>query len=243
MPKPPLPSGATILYFPSVWPLKSNVERVQIDNRACAMLPTRFSTRRSLAAGLDPRMSSHLAAPTRRVTSRACCASAQVTRSRCSTGGAASSARSRRSGGPRHGVTAPVGRSRRRAEPPPVADRPRAGDPQGRQHGRRVRDATMMGAESIEPLLTAHADVKASAVQRPGTLERWNRIALASAKQSRRATLPQIHRAAYFRRVDLRTLGWHTADLRGAVRRLRAAAAQAAARPRRPATGCRAARS
>jgi 16S rRNA (uracil1498-N3)-methyltransferase len=56
-----------------------------------------------------------------------------------------------------------------------------------------VRDATMMGAESIVPLLTAHTDVKASTVRRPEVLDRWNRIALASAKQSRRATLPLIH--------------------------------------------------
>ena len=55
-----------------------------------------------------------------------------------------------------------------------------------------VRDATMLGAESIEPLLTAHTDVKPSFATRPATLERWRRIALASAKQSRRATLPLV---------------------------------------------------
>jgi len=56
-----------------------------------------------------------------------------------------------------------------------------------------VRDATMMGVESIEPLLTAHTDVKASAVKRPEIVDRWNRVALASVKQSRRSTLPRIH--------------------------------------------------
>ena len=56
-----------------------------------------------------------------------------------------------------------------------------------------IRDATMMGAASIEPLLTAHTDVKPSLVTRDTTVERWRRIALASAKQSRRATLPQVH--------------------------------------------------
>jgi 16S rRNA (uracil1498-N3)-methyltransferase len=55
-----------------------------------------------------------------------------------------------------------------------------------------IRDATMMGAESIEPVLTAHTDVKASAVRRPQVLDRWNRVALASVKQSRRSTLPRI---------------------------------------------------
>jgi 16S rRNA (uracil1498-N3)-methyltransferase len=55
-----------------------------------------------------------------------------------------------------------------------------------------VRDATMMGAEAIVPLLTAHSDVKPSFARRPETLDRWRRVALASAKQCRRATLPVI---------------------------------------------------
>jgi 16S rRNA (uracil1498-N3)-methyltransferase len=58
-----------------------------------------------------------------------------------------------------------------------------------------VRDATMMGAESIEPVLTAHGDVKTSLVMRDATVERWRRIALAATKQSRRATLPAVHAA------------------------------------------------
>ena len=61
-----------------------------------------------------------------------------------------------------------------------------------------IRDATMMGVESIEPLLTAHTDVKASSVKRVQVLDRWNRIALASVKQSRRATLPQIRTVRSF---------------------------------------------
>jgi 16S rRNA (uracil1498-N3)-methyltransferase len=55
-----------------------------------------------------------------------------------------------------------------------------------------VRDATMMGAEAIDPLLTANSDVKTSVARRRETLERWRRVALASVKQSRRATLPII---------------------------------------------------
>ena len=61
-----------------------------------------------------------------------------------------------------------------------------------------VRDATMMGVEGIAPVLTAHTDVKGSAVARPGTLERWNRVALAAVKQSRRATLPDIQAPTTF---------------------------------------------
>ncbi len=58
-----------------------------------------------------------------------------------------------------------------------------------------VRDATMMGVEAIEPVLSAHADVKASFIARPETLDRWRRVALASTKQCRRATLPAVHPA------------------------------------------------
>ncbi len=55
-----------------------------------------------------------------------------------------------------------------------------------------VRDATMMGAESIHPVLTAHTDVKPSFARRPETLARWQRVAMASVKQCRRATLAAI---------------------------------------------------
>ncbi len=58
-----------------------------------------------------------------------------------------------------------------------------------------VRDATMMGAAAIAPVLTAHTDVKAAFVQRPATVERWRRVALAAVKQSRRATLPEVEAA------------------------------------------------
>src|SRR5918999_1654986 len=50
----------------------------------------------------------------------------------------------------------------------------------------------MMGAEAIEPIITAHTDVKTSFAKRPETVERWRRIALSAVKQSRRATLPAI---------------------------------------------------
>jgi 16S rRNA (uracil1498-N3)-methyltransferase len=61
-----------------------------------------------------------------------------------------------------------------------------------------IRDATMMGVESIEPLLTSHTDVRPAAARRRETLDRWNRVALASVKQSRRATLPLIHATRTF---------------------------------------------
>lgn len=55
-----------------------------------------------------------------------------------------------------------------------------------------IRDATMMGAESIQPLLTAHTDVKPSFARRPETLARWRRVAMASVKQCRRASIPLV---------------------------------------------------
>lgn len=61
-----------------------------------------------------------------------------------------------------------------------------------------VRDATMMGADAIEPVLTAHADVKVSLARRQATTERWRRVALAAAKQCRRATLPAIEEPRSF---------------------------------------------
>lgn len=55
-----------------------------------------------------------------------------------------------------------------------------------------VRDATMMGASAIQPVLTEHVVVKATQAMRDESRDRWVRVALAAVKQSRRATLPAI---------------------------------------------------
>ena len=55
-----------------------------------------------------------------------------------------------------------------------------------------VRDATMMGAAVIRPVLSQYVDVKVSVATRVETLERWQRVALAAVKQCRRATIPRI---------------------------------------------------
>src|SRR5437762_4703149 len=52
-----------------------------------------------------------------------------------------------------------------------------------------VRDATMMGVTAIEPLVTEHTAAHMKAGRAP---ERWHRIAIASAKQCRRAGVPAI---------------------------------------------------
>ena len=52
-----------------------------------------------------------------------------------------------------------------------------------------VRDATMMGAAAIEPLVSAHT---VAHLRIGGAPARWQRIAVASAKQCRRAVVPAI---------------------------------------------------
>ncbi len=52
-----------------------------------------------------------------------------------------------------------------------------------------VRDATMMGIAAVEPLVTEHTVAHMKAGRAP---DRWRRIAVASAKQCRRAVVPAI---------------------------------------------------
>jgi 16S rRNA (uracil1498-N3)-methyltransferase len=55
-----------------------------------------------------------------------------------------------------------------------------------------VRDATMMGVAAIEPIVTEHTTVALKALERGRPGDRWRRIAVASAKQCRRAVLPAV---------------------------------------------------
>jgi 16S rRNA (uracil1498-N3)-methyltransferase len=55
-----------------------------------------------------------------------------------------------------------------------------------------VRDAVMLGVAAIHPIVTARTEVTVAALTRGARLDRWRRIALASVKQSRRATLPDV---------------------------------------------------
>jgi 16S rRNA (uracil1498-N3)-methyltransferase len=59
-----------------------------------------------------------------------------------------------------------------------------------------VRDATMLGAAAIRPVMSRHVVVKAAFALRPENAERWRRVAVASAKQSRRATVPAVFEPA-----------------------------------------------
>lgn len=55
-----------------------------------------------------------------------------------------------------------------------------------------VRDATMIGVSAIQPLRTAHVTVPPKAWQSGAARERWQRVAIASATQCRRAVVPEV---------------------------------------------------
>lgn len=55
-----------------------------------------------------------------------------------------------------------------------------------------VRDATVMGVTHIVPLVTDHVVVASRAWRDDGALARWQRVAVAAAKQSQRAVVPSI---------------------------------------------------
>lgn len=55
-----------------------------------------------------------------------------------------------------------------------------------------VRDATMLGVAEIAPFISTHVAVAARAWRGGAALGRWQRIAVASAKQCARATVPAI---------------------------------------------------
>ena len=61
-----------------------------------------------------------------------------------------------------------------------------------------VRDATMMGVAAIEPLISTHTTVRMKALSEGQVTDRWRRIAVASAKQCRRAVLPVIGNGTAF---------------------------------------------
>jgi 16S rRNA (uracil1498-N3)-methyltransferase len=54
-----------------------------------------------------------------------------------------------------------------------------------------VRDATMMGASVVAPFVSAHVVVPERA-WRSRSVDRWTRVAVASARQCRRAVVPEI---------------------------------------------------
>jgi 16S rRNA (uracil1498-N3)-methyltransferase len=55
-----------------------------------------------------------------------------------------------------------------------------------------VRDAVMMGVAAILPLITARSEVSPAVLERGRRRERWQRIAVMSAKQCGRAVVPAV---------------------------------------------------
>ena len=64
-----------------------------------------------------------------------------------------------------------------------------------------IRDAVMMGVAAIQPIVTARAEITAAALDRGSRLQRWERIAVSSAKQCGRAIVPPIQRPIDFDRL------------------------------------------
>ena len=55
-----------------------------------------------------------------------------------------------------------------------------------------VRDAVMLGAAAIQPIVTRRTETTVGALIRGARPDRWRRVALASVKQSKRAVLPEV---------------------------------------------------
>ena len=55
-----------------------------------------------------------------------------------------------------------------------------------------VRDAVMLGAAAIRPIVTRHSETSVAALERGHRIERWRRVAVASAKQCGRAVVPEV---------------------------------------------------
>ena len=75
-----------------------------------------------------------------------------------------------------------------------------------------IRDAVMMGAALVRPFVAARGEVAMTAALRGHRLDRWRRVAVASAKQCGRAVVPDIASPVAFDEVatapdgDLRVL-------------------------------------
>ena len=59
-----------------------------------------------------------------------------------------------------------------------------------------VRDAVMLGVASVQPIVTMRSEVNLQTIVRGHRQDRWERIAISSAKQCDRATVPAIQAAA-----------------------------------------------
>jgi 16S rRNA (uracil1498-N3)-methyltransferase len=61
-----------------------------------------------------------------------------------------------------------------------------------------VRDAVMLGVAAIQPVVTGRTEVTVATLERARRRERWERIAIASAKQCGRAVVPSVREPIAF---------------------------------------------
>jgi 16S rRNA (uracil1498-N3)-methyltransferase len=61
-----------------------------------------------------------------------------------------------------------------------------------------VRDAVMLGAAAVQPIVTTRTEVSLATLARGRRLERWQRIAISSTKQCGRAVVPVVHEPRAF---------------------------------------------
>jgi 16S rRNA (uracil1498-N3)-methyltransferase len=59
-----------------------------------------------------------------------------------------------------------------------------------------VRDAVMLGVTAIQPIVASRVEQSISALQKGRRVERWQRVAVASAKQCGRAVVPNVEQPA-----------------------------------------------
>jgi 16S rRNA (uracil1498-N3)-methyltransferase len=55
-----------------------------------------------------------------------------------------------------------------------------------------IRDAVMLGVAAIQPIVSKRTEVTVAALIKGARVDRWRRVAIASVKQSRRATVPEV---------------------------------------------------
>jgi 16S rRNA (uracil1498-N3)-methyltransferase len=92
----------------------------------------------------------------------------------------------------RRGVTVEIAGTITPAAEPPVRVAIGIGLLKSDRMDAAVRDATMLGAAEIVPFLSDHVAVPARAWRGGTAVERWRRIAVASAKQCGRAVVPDV---------------------------------------------------
>jgi len=89
-------------------------------------------------------------------------------------------------------VTIDLGDSVNPAPEPPVRVTLGMALLKGDQMDAVVRDATALGVTAIAPIVSAHVTVPERAWKTGAVRDRWRRVAIAAAKQSRRAVIPEI---------------------------------------------------